>query len=102
MLQLGKLYFCSGYYLILYPDKEVATAASANGFGSSATAAEDSPSAASFADFWSRKLGKLVSYYSPRTPLLILSMENEFVEVLAGDKKGWIIFKDWLNIKEVR
>ena len=33
--------------------------------------------------------------------LVLNNMENKYYEVLAGDKKGWIICREWLNAKEV-
>lgn len=83
MLKVGKLYSCSEYYLMLYPDK--ATAA--------AVAPASAPADARLimtAAYWTRELGKPVNYCDPKTPLLILSADKEYVEVLAGDKRGWI------------
>jgi hypothetical protein len=92
MLEVGKLYSCSEYFLILFPDKETAAAAAA-----------ERPAAAVrvHAAYWTRKLGKPVSYCNPETPLLVLNAYNHYAEVLAGDKVGWIIYQDWLNIGEI-
>ena len=96
MLEVGKLYSCSGYFLILFPDKETAAAAA------TASAAAAVPAAAALLDAaWNRKHGKSVSYSDPKTPLLVLSVKEEYVEVLVGDKRGWIIYRDWLNIGEI-
>ena len=98
MLEVGKLYSCKVYYLMLYPDHE---AAAATARASSTTAAV----AASCAAYWSRKLSKPVSHCDLGTPLLVLNTSDEYidvpVEVLAGDRKGWIIFKEWLKIEEI-
>ena len=106
MLEVGKLYSCSGYFLLLYPDKEAA--ASGRTAGAAAFAATDpaddaghAAAASGAAAAWSRELGKPVSYCNPLTPLLILSVKEEYVEVLVGDKRRWIIYRDWLNIKEI-
>jgi len=93
-LEVGKLYSCSEYFLMLYPDKD--TASSAAGMNATATAATTSAAA-----YWSKKFGKSVSYCNPQTPLLVLSVKEKYIEVLAGDKKGWIINEDWLEIKEL-
>ena len=86
MLEVGKLYSCSGYFLLLWPDKEAAATALA-------AAARDA--------YWTKKLQKPVSYCNTETPLLVLSVDKKYVEVLAGDRKGWIINMDWLELKEI-
>ena len=93
MLEVGKLYSCSEYFLMLYPDKETA---------GQCTAAVRLPAPAAAA-YWNRKLQnqKPISYCNPLTPLLVLSVKEEYIEVLAGDKKGWIIYQGWLNIQEI-
>ena len=89
MLEVGKLYVCKKYFLMFYPDQETAASAAAT-----ATAAH-------FAAFWSDRLGKPVLFSEKNIPLLVLNSKDNCVEVLAGDSKGWIIFRDWLNIKEI-
>jgi hypothetical protein len=101
MLEVGKLYSCSGYFLLLYPDKEAAAAAAAAAATTAATTATTAASPAAYASAWSRKLGKPVIFCNPETPLLVLSVDKKYVEVLAGDRKGWIINEDWLNIGEI-
>jgi len=94
MLEVGKLYSCSEYFLLLYPDKDTAAA-------NLGAATEDARAAAVPAAYWTRELGKPVSYCNPLTPLLVLSVKEKYIEVLAEDKVGWIINEDWLNIKEI-
>jgi hypothetical protein len=91
-LEVGKLYSCSEYFLLLYPDKDTAAIALA------ITATADEAAA-----YWNRKLQnhKPVSYCNPLTPLLVLSVNEKYVEVLAEDKRGWIINENWLEIKEI-
>ena len=93
-LEVGKLYSCSEYFIMLYPDRE--TAASAAGYAAAGYAA-----AARAAAYWSRKLEKPVIYAEKNIPLLVLNTSDEYVEVLAGDQRGWAICPDWLNIKEI-
>ncbi len=94
-LEVGKLYSCSGYFLLLYPGKEAAAEANyANAYADFAAARAE-------AALWSKKLQKPVSFCDPETPLLILSVKEKYVEVLAGDRKVWIINDDWLKIKEI-
>ena len=88
MLKVGKLYSCSKYFLTLYPDKETAAEKAAWQFA---------PDAA----YRSKLFGKHVSYCDPKTPLLVLSVKEKYIEVLAGDKVGWIINEDWLELKEI-
>ena len=98
-LEVGKLYSCSEHFLMLYPDRETADAAVA-AFSSSAGSVS-APAAAYWTREFARKLGKPVSYCNPLTLLLVLSVKEEYIEVLAGDKKGWIIYQDWLELKEI-
>ena len=93
MLEVGKLYSCSEYFLLLFPDKETADMDTAGGGAASAGART--------AAYWSKKFDKPVSYCNPQTPLLVLSVKEQYIEVLAGDKKGWIINMDWLELKEI-
>jgi hypothetical protein len=103
MLKIGKLYSCSGYFLLLFPDRETAVAVAADVLAASTT-----PAFTWFcvqfdevAAYWSKRLRKPVSYCEPLTPLLILSVNEKYHEVLAGDQKGWIIYHNWLEIKEI-
>lgn len=94
MLQVGKLYSCFEYFLLLFPCQE--TAGLPDWF-----AVSDPHDAAVEAAYWTRELGKSVSYCNPQTSLLVLSVEEKYIEVLAGDRKGWIIVEDWLELKEI-
>jgi hypothetical protein len=94
MLEVGKLYSCSEYFIMLYPDKETARTS----FGA---AERDLRYADADAAYWTRELGKPVSYCNPQTPLLVLSVKEKYIEVLVEDKVGWIINEDWLNIQEI-
>jgi hypothetical protein len=107
MLEVGKLYRCSEYFLSLFPNKETAATAAisypmlAIARQAAATAAGGTAEAAATCAYWTRKLGKPVSFCDPETPLLVLSIKEEYIEVLAGDRKVWIINDDWLKIKEI-
>ena len=92
MIEAGKLYSCSKYFLLLYPDTDSASLSFEAGKISEPFYA---------ASYWSKQSGKSVSYCNITTPLLVLSVEGKYVEVLAGDRKGWIINEDWLNIGEI-
>jgi hypothetical protein len=99
MLEVGKLYSCKRYYLLLYPDREAA-ASRAAALGLEAAVATTT-AAASSAAYWSKEFGKPVSHCNLETPLLVLSADNEYVEVLVGDRKAWIINQEWLKIEEI-
>ncbi len=92
MLEVGKLYSCSEYYLMLYPDKEAAVAVDTCGIAGQPPAGTA---------YWTRKLGKPILYVEKNVPLLVLNTKGEYIEVLAGDRKGWIVYRDWLEIKEL-
>ena len=91
-MEAGKLYICEEYFLMLYPDPETAAAVGATAF-------TDAP--AGTADYWSNQFGKPVLYAKKNIPLLVLNNKEEYVEVLAGDRKGWIVIEDWLELKEI-
>jgi hypothetical protein len=95
MLEIGKLYSCEEYYLLLYPDKDTAS----DSFARVVAGAKSAPADAAYL---TSGLRKPVSYLEKSSPLLVLNTEEKFVEVLVGDRKGWIILKDWLNIKEIQ
>ena len=101
MLKVGKLYSCSKYFLLLYPDRKTAAAGLDVAAAGPRRGGGGRPLARRTAAYWTKKLQKPVSFCNPETPLLILSADKEYVEVLAGDKKGWIIYQDWLDIKEI-
>jgi hypothetical protein len=97
-LKVGKLYSCSKYFLLLYPDKNTAAANEAH---PAAVPAVPTAVPAAAAVYWSKQFGKSVGYCNPLTPLLVLNTDNHYAEVLAGDKKGWIINEGWLELKEI-
>ena len=108
MLEVGKLYTSEEHFLMLYPDQKTAAAADpAGGRGRRAWATAYSkgvrtvPLAAEGAAYWSNRFGKPVSYTEKNIPLLVLNNEENLYEVLAGDRKGWIVYQDWLKIREI-
>ena len=102
MLEIGKLYRCEEYYLMLYPDKETAAVAAATAAGTSAAAAAEAAAvAAAAAAYWSKRSRKPVSFTEKNVPILVLNSKGKYIEVLAGDRKGWIISESWLHIKEI-
>ena len=105
-MEAGKLYLCEEYFLLLYPDPETAAEAARSAVTTAprratAAAAAEAATATVATDYWSNRFGKPVLYAKKNIPLLILNNREKYVEVLAGDRKGWIIFNDYLNIKEI-
>jgi len=106
-IEVGKLYSCSEYFLLLFPDKETADRTTAAGIVRTGVLAVGVPAAAApvraaarTAAYWSEVIDKPVSYCNPETPLLVLSVDKKYVEVLAGDRKGWIINEDLFELCE--
>ena len=98
-MEAGKRYICEEYFLLLYPDQEAC--ATADRRAEVAPAAGATAALRADAAYWTRKLGKSVSYTDKNIPLLVLNNKEKYVEVLAGDRKGWIIVEDWLELKEI-
>ena len=92
-METGKLYICEEYFLLLFPDPETATTVHVE--------CGDAASYAASTDYWSNRFGKPVLYAKKNIPLLILNNREKYVEVLAGDRKGWIVIEDWLELKEI-
>jgi len=99
MLEVGKLYTCEKFHLLFYPDPDAASAAERT--NQPYPAAPNGGKPGTYASYWSNRLGKSVSYAEKNIPLLVLDSKEKFYEVLIEDKKGWIIFKDWLEIREI-
>ena len=95
MLKIGKLYTSEEYFLLLFPDPDTAYAEHA------AHVAGYIEASAYWSAYLSNRFGKPFSYTEKNIPLLILNSKENFYEVLAGDRKGWIIYRDWLNLKEI-
>jgi hypothetical protein len=96
-IEVGKLYSCSEYFLLLFPDKETAARTTAAGICRTGVLA----AAARTAAYWSEMIDKPVSYCNPQTPLLVLSVKEQYIEVLAGEQRCWAICQGWLNMQEI-
>ena len=79
-------YESTEYFLLLFPDQ--------------ASAAAVGPAAAAF---WSRELGKPVSYIDPKKLFMILDVSQGRIQtkVLYQDRVGWINLFDWLGLKKI-
>jgi hypothetical protein len=90
---VGKFYICEDFYLFLFPDRRSAVY-------TPLAAVLTETKAATHAHMQSKELGRHLSYCDPNTIFLVLRHVNNVYEVLAGDKKGWIINRYWLGLKE--
>ncbi len=102
--EVGKLYRCPDYFLLIYPTIEKARAATliAHDFSTGALAR---------AAYWSEKLDCQVRF-SERGEIFMLlkglqltyfgSKSWDYFYVLFGNRQGWIIYKDWLGIQRAR
>ncbi len=104
-LEIGKLYVCEEYFLMLYPDPDTAaerrSIASLHAGGAAASPGTDAATAAASAAYWSNRFGKPVLYAEKNIPILVIQNKEEYIEVLSGDKSGWIVYQDWLKLKEI-
>jgi len=118
----GKLYKCSDHLLMIYPTRENAVAGNSVaplwGYGTTVAAVvaarptavvaahrTELTTAAWAAIYWSKKLGCSVSYSEPNEIFIFLKKEiieeQKYINVLFGDKQGWIICKNWLRFERV-
>jgi len=89
----GKLYKCPEYFLIIYPTREKAETETTAAFAWAAR-------------YWSEELGCSVRYSEPNEIFIFLKKEiieeQKYINVLFGDKQGWIIHKNWMEIERVK
>ena len=94
--EIGKLYCCPGYYLLLYPNIEKAME-----MGNLMRPLRDVN-----AVWWSKQFNYKYSY--PNEPFMVLKKfefeENGylFLNVLFGKKQGWIIYRDWMKMEKIK
>ena len=100
---IGQLLVCEEYFLLIYSSAGLAMAAAKHGqtHGTSVVGVDDEASAYGVASFWEHHQGAPVTYCEPNKVLLVLKQEEQCLQVLAGDKVGWINNQDWLNLKEM-
>ncbi len=91
---LGKLYKCPEYSLMIYPSKEKAIMA---WYHVTDPAYMHQPPA-----FWSITLSCKVHCSRPEEIFMLLEQNYQFLHVLFGDRQGWIVFRDWMNIVEAQ
>ncbi len=94
----GKLYKCPKFFLMVYPSKEKAAAATRI----TSVATVSAEVAVNWASFWSYRLNCLVHYGKPGEIFIFLERDGIYLHVLFGDAAGWIIHETWLDIKEAQ
>jgi len=109
--KIGKLYKCSDHYILIYPTREKAASSGARPMaaGRSAAASRNSWAAAAVvgqaASYWSEELNCTVRCSEPNEIFIFLKEEiieeQKYINVLFGDKQGWIVYKDWMKIERV-
>lgn len=101
--EVGKLYGCQKYYLMIFPTAITAAELAEDGRTSFAHDAQLIGAAAA-ADFWSKELNCKVQYSNPNDIFMIVDqkqIDNQiYIKILCGEKLGWIILKDWVEIHE--
>jgi len=106
----GKLYKCPKNYLLVYPSKEKAAAATERSDPTAAVPAakmvalvhQRRATALAEAAFWSKRLNCKVRYSEPEEVFMYLEQKDKFIHVLFGEKQGWIINKSWLEIERIK
>jgi len=110
----GKLYKCSKHLLMIYPTRENAMLAasverdrcSSLGLAPWCAVARARRAAALAASYWSDRLSCSVRYNKPNEIFIFLKektvKEHKYLNVLFGDKQGWIVYEDWLRIERVK
>jgi len=109
--QTGKLYKCLSRGLLFYPNwltvlkaAELRRLECAGGGGAGEYIVSDITKRHIIA-YWSDVLGCTVRYSEPDEIFMFfeerVSNNQKHLNVLFGDKQGWIIYKDWLEIERV-
>ena len=97
-MEIGKLYKCSEYYLVIYPSEE----ASVSGMATRASTAVATRSGAGWVELWSEVLSCTVRYSEPGEVFMCLEVKSNIAHVLFGEKQGWIINRNWLGLRRVK
>jgi len=104
--EVGKLYKCSEYYILLCPT--IGKAEEAVVWNTTSVARHitsiDYPINSS-SDYWSELLKTKVGFSNPDEIFLVLKIENhngfKYAHVLFGEKPAWITIPSYLNLERV-
>ena len=116
--QAWKLYQCSYYSFLLYPNVAAAQLAATAGVGKN----DDSPlNIRNEAEFWSKRIKASIGFVEANTPFVVLSWIAKeptratarcslptyfvnkvlYVQILVGENVGWIICRDYIEFDEM-
>jgi len=109
-MQNNLLYTCNECFIFIFETKEKAI--EANSLYEDAVsrtilieeyAASSFVAEAKFAtQYWTKRLGGTkVIYSNPKEPIFVVSREDKYWNVIIGEKIGWIIAEEWLELKEI-
>lgn len=98
-MQIGKLYHCTTFCSILYPDADTARQAlqiRTNYINAALVSDVEAPGSATY---WSIRLNKPIGFCELHVPFLVLKEEDsELFEILISDKRGWIINRNQSHV----
>jgi hypothetical protein len=94
----SSFFVCKDYFLLFYETREDALAATAADSGRCGSTSW-SRAAAAEANYWSKELNSRVTFSNPGEPIFVIRKDEEYWNVIIGERIGWIIVKDWLEIK---
>ncbi len=106
--KLGKLYRCPEYFLMIYPTKETArvSAHQAEVVGSEKPVSLGKRAEREVVRYWARSwsiaLDRQIYYSEPNEVFMFLKKDGIYLNVLFGEKVGWIVYGDWLNVAEAQ
>jgi hypothetical protein len=90
MTEVGKLYKSTDIYILCFPD-EASISRATSLKNQSIGFVRSEKNAIETSRYWSYFFRAQVSFISPDEPFLILREDDRFIEILRGDKKGWIL-----------
>lgn len=112
-MNIGKLYVCQKYYLLVYSTIDIFDALDMKTVGwkvpPAVASGAHAPGALGHANdtvkSWSERLHCNVTFSNPYEIFMIADQKNindqTYIKILCKEKLGWIIWKDWLEIYEV-
>lgn len=113
MIEIGKLYNCQKYYLLIYPTAKMASdtvnqlgnrVAGRSSSAFSAPALSDTDFSA-LAYHWSKKLNCNVRFSRLGEIFMVVErkqIDNQILfKVLCKDKLGWVVWKNFMHFEKV-
>lgn len=112
-MNTNPFYICQKYCLLIYETRERAAATSKTAMERAHSGDIVERSGVAYwgpdperavrvtADFWSQYLKSKVIFSLPKEPIYVISKDHHYWHVIIGNKFGWIIVRDWLQIKQL-